>query len=295
MATIKQIRNFLVLAEELHFARAAETLEISQAALSAEIRKLEQDVGCQLFDRSDRWQIRLTDAGTAYLQHISPLPELLDNAREAARRAVRGETGELSIVVANTVYDSLDAGRIFRRMHEKYPQVKLKIQDRLSSPQTADLVRCGKFDAGLLAYFHQSSSVDGLRYRKIVDTRIAFAFPASHPLATKKHLKIEDLCNCSFIMPPREEAPLLRKSFDDFFMGKCHMIPQIAHEAVGLHAIRQLVRAGLGVSLIPVDNREKRIVFRPELVSGLQRSIIIAWDGNDHSNALRNFISLVGE
>ena len=113
MATIKQIRNFLVLAQELHFARAAETLGISQAALSAEIRKLEHDVGCQLFDRSDRWQIRLTDAGAAYLQHISPLPELLDNAREAARRAVRGETGELSIVVANTVYDSLDVGRFF--------------------------------------------------------------------------------------------------------------------------------------------------------------------------------------
>ena len=61
MATFKQIRNFLTLAQELHFARAAETLGISQAALSAEIRKLEQDVGCQLFDRSDRWQIRLTD------------------------------------------------------------------------------------------------------------------------------------------------------------------------------------------------------------------------------------------
>ncbi|MBQ9804557.1 MAG: LysR family transcriptional regulator [Lentisphaeria bacterium] len=293
MATFKQIRNFLTLAQELHFARAAETLGISQAALSAEIRKLEQDVGCQLFDRSDRWQIRLTDAGSAYLQHISPLPELLDNAREAAKRAVRGETGELSIVVANTVYDSLDVGRLFRRMHDKYPQVKLKIQDRLSSPQSAELVRTGEFDAGLLAYFHQSSSVDGLRYKKIMDTKIAFAFPASHPLARKKHLRPEELCKCSFVMPPRAEAPLLRSNFDEFFISKCHTAPQISHEAVGLHAIRQLVRAGLGVSLIPVDNREKNIVFRSEPVSGLQRSIIIAWDGNNHSSALHNFISLV--
>ena len=53
------------------------------------------------------------------------------------------------------------------------------------------------------------------------------------------------------------------------------------------------MRAGLGVSLIPVDNREKNIVFRSEPVSGLQRSIIIAWDGNNHSSALHNFISLV--
>jgi DNA-binding transcriptional LysR family regulator len=292
MITIKQIHNFLVLAEELHFARAAEKLMISQAALSMEIKKLESSLGCKLLDRSDRWQIRLTDAGTAYFQQIRLLPQIMDKALDAARRAERGESGKLSVVVANVVYDSFDVGALFQKMFQKYPQVKLQIQDRLASPQVAELVRSGQCDAGLMAVIHGTDMTSGLRQIKIMDSRICFALPPAHPLAHKADLKLEDLRECNFIFPPKAEAPLMRQNFENFFLRELKTTPVIAHEAVGLRAIKQLVRAGLGVAMIPYDPTEKEVVFR-HIRHNMTRSISAVWDESNHSAALRNFLALI--
>ena len=124
MPTLKQIDNFLVLAEELHFARAAHKLGISQAALSNEIKKMEQSLGCQLIDRSDRWMLKLTDAGAIYLRQIRELPGTLAAAGQMARKAARGESGTLSIGVAGVVYDYRDIGAMCRNMLQKYPEEK---------------------------------------------------------------------------------------------------------------------------------------------------------------------------
>lgn len=292
MATLKQIDNFLTLASELHFARAAEKLGISQAALSMDIRKLEKSLNCQLFDRSDRWQILLTEAGESYFQQVKSIPAMLQNARQSVQRAARGEIGNLSIVVANTVYDSLDVGAIFKKMFTRYPGVKMKIQDTLSSPQTAELVRSGQCDAGLMAYIHGSTHLEGLRNIRLMDTAMSLALPCTHHLARKKTLTPSDLCRVNFIAPPREEAPLLRKSFEDFFLSRCGKIPEVSYEATGLRAISQLVAAGLGAALIPYDSSEKSIAFR-KVPFNMHRSIEAIWDENNHSPALRNFLSLI--
>lgn len=292
MITLKQITNFLALAAELHFARAAEKLGISQAALSMDIRKLEKSLNAQLFDRSDRWQIHLTEAGNTYYQHVKNIPEQLGNARQSVQRAARGESGSISIVVANAVYDSLDVGAIFKKMFTRYPGVKMKINDRQSSPQVAELVRSGQCDAGLMAHIHGLSSLAGLRKIRIMDSGMYFAFPLNHPLARKKNLSLEDLCNASFISSPRDEAPLMRRFFEEFFLSRGLRVPEVAYEVAGLRAIRQLVAAGLGVALIPFDNKEKKIVFR-KVPGNLNRSIIVVWDENNHSPALHNFLSLI--
>ena len=75
MVSVKQIQNFLVLAETLHFAKAAAKLGISQATLSGEIKKLEKNLGINLFDRSDRWEIKLTVAGETYRNYIKNIPD----------------------------------------------------------------------------------------------------------------------------------------------------------------------------------------------------------------------------
>ena len=103
MATFRQIEIFLQLAETLHFNRAAAELGITQAALSKEIGKLEKELNCQLFDRTDKWNIVLTAAGVIFREKISPLPGTLAEAAEFARRAGRGNSGRLSVAVANLV------------------------------------------------------------------------------------------------------------------------------------------------------------------------------------------------
>ena len=81
MVTLKQIRNFLAVSETLHFARAAEKLGIAPAVLSKEILKMEKTLGFQLFDRSDKRNICLTEAGKSYWETVRHLPEILNNAR----------------------------------------------------------------------------------------------------------------------------------------------------------------------------------------------------------------------
>ena len=295
MVTIKQIKNFTTLAEELHFARAAHKLGISQAALSNEIKKLETSIGCQLIDRSDRWMIKLTEAGLIYLRQIKDIPDAMNEAGQMARKAARGETGTLSIGVAGLIYDFVDLGQLCKKMLQQYPDVKLRIYDTLVSPAAAALVRSGKCDISFFAISNISNTLEDLNFKKIVDIPLAFAIPASNPLARKKDLCIRDLKYSHFILPPAEEAPRLRGHFESFFLQHCQSTPLIVHEAAGSNGSLQLVSAGLGIALIPNPPNKTilpNVVVR-HIPLDIDRYTIAAWDENNTSKVLRNFIALL--
>ena len=283
------------LAEELHFGKTALLLGITQAALSKEIGKLESSLDCRLFDRSDKWNIRLTAAGKAYYDAIKGLPELLRKADEHARRAARGEHGMLTISVANMVYDHLQFGGILQKMHEKYPAVKLLVRDSQNSPQVYGQILSGEVDIGFLAVNNLGNPEQNLQQLKLLELPISFAIPATHPLAQKEDLKITDFKNANFILPSARYVPWLRKQFEDFFFRHCSRLPIVEQEALGLRATRQLVSAGLGIGLVvkpgTVDEREN-IVYR-EVDLMIKRIIIAAWDENNQSRTLKNFLKML--
>ena len=295
MATFREIEIFLKLAEELHFGKTALLLGITQAALSKEIGKLESSLDCRLFDRSDKWNIRLTAAGKAYYDAIKGLPELLRKADEHARRAARGEHGMLTISVANMVYDHLQFGGILQKMHEKYPAVKLLVRDSQNSPQVYGQILSGEVDIGFLAVNNLGNPKQNLQQLKLLELPISFAIPATHPLAQKEDLKITDFKNANFILPSARYVPWLRKQFEDFFFQHCSRLPIVEQEALGLRATRQLVSAGLGIGLVvkpgTVDEREN-IVYR-EVDLMIKRIIIAAWDENNQSRTLKNFLKML--
>ncbi len=295
MATFREIEIFLKLAEELHFGKTALLLGITQAALSKEIGKLESSLDCRLFDRSDKWNIRLTAAGKAYYDKIKGLPELLRKADEHARRAARGEHGMLTISVANMVYDHLQFGGILQKMHEKYPAVKLLVRDSQNSPQVYGQILSGEVDIGFLAVNNLGNPEQNLQQLKLLELPISFAIPATHPLAQKEDLKITDFKNANFILPSARYVPWLRKQFEDFFFRHCSRLPIVEQEALGLRATRQLVSAGLGIGLVvkpgTVDEREN-IVYR-EVDLMIKRIIIAAWDENNQSRTLKNFLKML--
>ncbi|MBR7145586.1 MAG: LysR family transcriptional regulator [Lentisphaeria bacterium] len=295
MATFREIEIFLKLAEELHFGKTALLLGITQAALSKEIGKLESSLDCRLFDRSDKWNIRLTAAGKAYYDAIKGLPELLRKADEHARRAARGEHGMLTISVANMVYDHLQFGGILQKMHEKYPAVKLLVRDSQNSPQVYGQILSGEVDIGFLAVNNLGNPEQNLQQLKLLELPISFAIPATHPLAQKEDLKITDFKNANFILPSARYVPWLRKQFEDFFFQHCSRLPIVEQEALGLRATRQLVSAGLGIGLVvkpgTVDEREN-IVYR-EVDLMIKRIIIAAWDENNQSRTLKNFLKML--
>ena len=295
MITLKQLQNFIVLAQELHFAKAAQLIGISQSALSNEIKKLEKSVGCQLLDRSDRWMIKLTEAGNIYLRQIKNIPGLMTEAGQMARKAARGDTGTLSIGVAGLIYDFVDIGQLCKNMLLKYPDVKLRIYDMLVSPAAAALVRSGKCDISFFATSNISQNLENLNFKKIVEIPLAFAIPSSNPLAHKSDLTIQDLKYSNFIFPPAEEAPRLRAHFENFFLEHCKSSPLIVHEAAGSNGALQLAEAGLGIALVPQPPRKpilKNVVMR-QIPLGIDRYTIAAWDESNSSQVLRNFIALL--
>ena len=295
MATIRQIEIFLHLAQVLHFNRAAEELGISQAALSKEIGKLEKSLGCQLFDRSDRWAIRLSSAGRAYQAAVATLPEMLDSARQLALRAARGESGELSVAIANLMYDYLQLEDVLRAMHEKYPEVKIIIRDSLSSPLVYEQVKSGQVDIGFMSINNNTHYAEELRKIKLMELPMNLAFPKNHPLASKQDLRLSDLVNCNFILPPMQQAPWLRKNFEDIFFKHCGKLPLVEQEALGIRATRQLVAAGLGIGVMvqpPVDHPRGSVIYR-SLLPDFKRVIVAAWADSNQSQTLKNFVRLL--
>lgn len=296
MTTFREIEIFLQLAQELHFGKTASLMGITQAALSKEISKLEQSLDCRLFDRSDKWNIRLTAAGKAYAEEVKNLPELLARADEHARRAARGERGMLSISVANMVYDYLHLGGILKKMHEKYPAVKLQIHDYQGAPSVYNQVRSGEADIGFLAVNNLVGLEEqNLQHFKLLELPICFAIPAKHPLAYKEDLRVSDFKNSNFILPSANLVPWLRKKFEEIFYKHCGTYPIVEVEALGLRATRQLVSAGLGIGLVikpaVIDERENIVYRDTDLL--IKRIIIAAWDENNQSRTLKNFLKLL--
>ena len=134
-----------------------------------------------------------------------------------------------------------------------------------------------------------------MRKKPLTELPVNLVFPARHPLARKKDLKIGDLANCNFILPPAEQMPWLRKYIDNFFLEHCGRLPQAEQEAVGLRATRQLVAAGLGIGLAikprTQDSREN-VVYR-NAPFPLKRQIVAAWDEENSSRILKNFVKLL--
>lgn len=294
MTTIKQLHHFLVLAEKLHFAKAAEELGITQATLSNEIKKLETVLGFQLFDRSNKWEISLTAPGASYLQHVREIPAMLHFARENAREIARGESGILSIAISSFIYDFFNLGEVCRKMRLQYPGVTLKIYDTLRSPLVAECIRQGKADVGFFMVSRPAEQTAGLRYKKLLPNRMKLAMSRNHPLAEKDHISVNDLKNCHFILPPREESPMLRRKLDEIFMKECQQIPVVPLEVLGFSGVKQLAAAGHGIGFLPerATNLPPALVMR-EAPFELSSFLIAACDENNNSPVVRNFMSLL--
>ena len=295
MTTIKQLRHFLVLAGELHFARAAEKLGISQATLSNEIKKMEENLGFQLFDRSNKWGITLTASGKSFFQHTMDIPEVLEQARRQGVEIARGRAGELAIVIGAFTYDYFNLGCACKKMKQLYPEVKLKIYDVMRSSQVAEYVRSGQADVGIMMVRELTAQTEGMAYCKIIPLQMCLAIPAGSPLAKKENLTFTDLKNARFILPPRADIPFIRKHLDELFMTNCGQLPVIAMEVLGFQGIKQMVAAGHGIALLPhhsVKRLSKDIVMR-EPPFELNRELIAVKADNNRSLVVNNFMNLL--
>jgi DNA-binding transcriptional LysR family regulator len=180
---LRKLRYFVAVAEHLHFRRAAEALHIAQPALSRQVRALERDLGVQLFDRDQR-STTLTTAGRQLLEDAAPLLAAADATRRRVQRSARG-THRL-VVGFRAGITVTEATRAFSALR---PDVTVDVV-RVEWDDQEELLRSGRVD---IAYVRRPIDERGLRLVPLYAEERLAALPASHPLAGRAELSVDDL------------------------------------------------------------------------------------------------------
>ena len=241
---LHQLRCFVAVAEELHFGRAAARLNMTQPPLSRQIQLLEHNVGAELFARSSR-SVRLTAAGTAFLPDARRLLRLSEVAAEHVRRIAGGQAGRLRIgFTAASAYRFLPDLITALRAH--LPEVDLVLQEMVSGEQVEALLS-GQIDAGLL---RPPVAQPELAAMQVDAEPLLAALPARHRLARQTSVTLADLDGQDFVM----YAPGESRYFHDLLVmlfTAANVRPRFMQQLGQIHSMLALVRAGLGVALVP--------------------------------------------
>lgn len=258
---LRHLRYFVATAEAQHFTRAAEQLGMAQPPLSQQIRQLEEEVGTPLFDRRGRG-VSLNDAGRAFLVCAQEILQRAQDAVRTARRAARGEVGELSLGFTESASFHPVVTELIRLYRQQYPDVEMTLSQDDSETLVARL-RDGQIDA---AFVRPPFAMDGgLRFTQLTEEPLVVALPLGHALARRTRLAPADLAQERFIQYSRKSGYGLSADI----MAACRqhgLNPLPGQRAPQLSSAVNLVAAGMGVAIVPASLRHLRpdgVVYRP--------------------------------
>lgn len=245
MIDYRKMQQFIAVAEELSFQRAAERLHMTQPPLSMAIQALEDYLGVTLFDRN-RYRVRLTMAGTAFLHEARRALAQADAAVRSARQAAVGETGVLRLsFVPSASMGLLPA--ILRDFRKNFPTVQLNLVSGSSIPQLDELRRQHVDLALVVPPLHD---LTGIRTLRLCEQPMILAVPAAHPVARRKRVKLGALAKERFITFSTIEGPGFVAALLDACQ-KTGFFPHIVHASGQLQAILTMVACGMGIALVP--------------------------------------------
>ncbi|MEG3177611.1 LysR substrate-binding domain-containing protein [Sphingomonas sp. RB3P16] len=244
---LRHLRYFVGVAEELHFARAAAKLGISQPPLSQQIAALEQELGVRLFDRTSR-SVRLTSAGTAFHDAARATLAQADRAVQVARRAARGELGELNLGfnasapfvprIAKAIYDYRQA----------FPQVKLVLTELSGRVQPTALVDHA-LDVCFIRGFRRPNVDASIAVTPILEERLMVAMRPDHRFATLDAIGLRDLADEPLLLYSREDGATFTAELFEMLRG-VGVEPIVAHTVREVSTLFGLAAAGMGVTVV---------------------------------------------
>jgi DNA-binding transcriptional LysR family regulator len=240
----RELRYFVVLAEELHFAGAAQRLTVAAPVLSRAIRRIEADLGVALF-RRDTHTVELTDAGAALLPSARAALAGFDEALVAVRQAARLELEGVLNVGASPLMRHRLAPAVFERFAALCPAVRVQRREELSGPLVQELI-AHRIDVAL-AFCPPRHH--GLVYQPIRDAELAVLLASSHPLASRSSVSLSALDGEQLLVPSVLAAPDLRRRLDELFAAR-GLRPAYAPRAIDHDEEMTAVAHGLGVALI---------------------------------------------
>jgi DNA-binding transcriptional LysR family regulator len=291
---LRQLKQFVVVAETLSFRRAAQQLHMAQPPLSVAIRKLEEELGVPLFERGTRG-VRLTAAGEGALEAARRCLRDADGVASAALAAASGQAGRLRLGFIGSVTFGL-LPKLVRSFHEQYPNVKLELQETTNQAMLS-AVDEEALDLGFVRL--PTSRPPGVSLQSVQRDVFVVALPANHRLARRKRLAMADLAEQTFIGYTPSPVGGLQAAVTQAFMH-AGIAPSIAQEAVQVHTVIGLVDSGLGIALVPSVNvpyAARSVTFRPlqDLPAAAAIGIALAYRPEGTSMVTRRFLEVASQ
>ena len=288
---LRHLRCFLAVAQELHFARAAERLHIEQSPLSRAIKELEEELGVTLFARTTR-STRLTRAGALFLEHVPRVLTALEQARDSVRAAASGFHDQLRIALSDGITPSrLPALLAQCRLDE--PEVDIRLFEVPLSQQIKGL-NDDLYDVG----FAQSDEVgDGIFAEPVWHDPLMVMVPARHPILSHKRIPLDEVLRYPLVMcdpvicegHARQIARVLRSGDAE---------PLVAEQVASFDLMMALVSAGFALGLAGASQiasgRGAGVVARPLAGRTQVLTTYLLCLNGEPSQTLSRFIERVG-
>lgn len=253
MNLLQHLRYFVTVAEERHFGRAAARLHMAQPPLSQQIRRLEAELGVELFVRTTR-RVDLTEAGAVYLERARSILASVDGAAEDARRVAAGLVGRLTIgCVGSATYSLLPA--LSRRLADELPGVDVSFRGEMLAVEQVAALRERSIDIALLRPPVVDRDVTLTTLRR---DRLVVAAPSDHPLSARSTVRVRDLRAVDLIA----HSAFRRSRMYEVLRQLCHdagFSPRVRHEVGETSTLVTLVAGGRGVAVVPEPVRALRL------------------------------------
>lgn len=286
---INALIYFQTVAKYENMSRAAETLHISQPALSKSIAMLEEYLGVELFDRNGR-SIKLNRYGKFFLERTNLILKEIERAKEDLTNLVTPDVGEVSLGFMHTLGLEVIPS-LMMKVKKRFPHMRFQLTQSNSSVIMKKL-EMGELDICLVSSLETSKDV---HWEKLWEEELFLIVPKQHPLKNRKKVKLAEFAKEPFISIKKGNS--LRKYVDEIFKREGFQL-NVAFEGEEVHTIAGLVESGLGVSLIPhikgLDQYNVHIIQVD--AKDCKREIGLSYLKNRYmSGAVKQFIEYVRE
>lgn len=286
-----QLRCFVAVAEELHFGRAAARLHMTQPPLTRHIQLLEHALGVELFERTSR-SVRLTKAGAVFLTDAVRLLQFAEQAALSARRFGKGDVGKVTVgFTAVSGYDLIPS--LIAGARVAIPGITMVLKEMVSVGQFAAL-EAGTIDLGIVRPLATLSELD---FQLIAREPLVLALPDGHALAVREHVVLADLHRQPFIMYSPDEGKYFHDLIHALFSAPV-VVPDYVQHISQTHSVVGLVRAGLGVALVPesaCNFNVRGVHFRRVMDADACAELYMAWRPDHRNPALHTFLQYAAE
>jgi DNA-binding transcriptional LysR family regulator len=289
MFELKQLQYFLVVADELHFGRAARRLHITQSPLSRQIQLLEYTLQFQLFTRTNR-SVQLTPAGHAFRAEARQLLAMAENSVTVARRHSQGQAGVLKMgFTAGSSYRHLP--RLLTRANSVLKDVEVVLEEMVTVQQI-EALKSNQIDLGLGRQPPNDNQTDGIC---IAREPLRLAVPSSHRLARKAEVGLMDLQSEPIITFSPKDGFYFYALIDSLFR-RSNLLPTYVQHVSQIHSILALVSAGLGVALVPETAEAlhfENVRFRKLKMPPVHADLYLIWRKNSENPAVQAFVQVI--